>query len=288
MKVRILLGVDCDRPRLSFREGDNYAEELRLVKDLLGNLVARWRANSIGWTMFMCGEFIESIADGEDLSSVRDRLGVSTSLCEIACHSYAHVSIGPVAGRPELARLSPAEIANDLDKNHDLLSWLVGDKPSGFGFRSPYGHDIIDLDPMAVSVLAQRRRYSSSWLRTRGCGVCPPLDLARQPFEHLPGFWELPSHGWHDTVFARMSPTSNGPGEGVSAHDYYAYLLRRALDLTELADGRTVYVGLVLHPIAMAKYDPELCLLDALREVVSDASSYISYGQAAEELSSHK
>lgn len=281
--VRVLLGVDCDRPRTPFRDTPTYQSELDRVMAYIEMFVERWSDVGARWTMFLCGQFVEALQEtSSSADDVRRVLGADVDGCEFACHSYAHKPIAPVAGRNELAPASLAEIERDLDRNTVVLNG-VAELSARFGFRSPYGHDLRDLPDRVVELLVSRRAYSSSALRTRDGGVCPPLSRERQPFEHRTGFWELPGHGWHDTVFAGMSPTSNSP-LGLTAHRYYSDLIRDARELANHTDA-PIFVGLVLHPIAMASYDPSATLLEALCDAAGDPGAFVSYGDAANELS---
>ena len=286
MTVRIMLGVDCDRPRTAFRGVDGYQDELDRVQSYLLGLVRTWAEASIGWTMFLCGQFVESLAESLAKSEVQTRLGVKHPRCEVACHSYQHLPIARVPGRSALVGVSARDLAADLNRNESVLQWLLDDPEACFGFRAPYGADIADISPGMISVVAATRLYSSSWLRTRADGVCPSLTMHRQPFRYeTEDLWEIPSHGWHDTVFAGMSPTSPGP-RGISAHKYYGSLVSDAFRLSQRSDGRVVYVGLVLHPIAMEHYDPSRSLLDAIYEGARGDCSFVNYLEVATELSS--
>lgn len=284
MTVRVMLGLDCDRPRSAFRAAGGYQGELDRVQSYLGGLVDHWADAAIGWTMFLCGQFVESLAESLAKSEVQARLGLKHPECEVACHSYEHLPIAPVPGRDELVAVSAPSLADDLNRNEGLLRWLLDDPNARFGFRAPYGADVTDIAPEVLSVVSATRLYSSTWLRTHADGVCPSLTMHRQPFKYkTEDLWEIPSHGWHDTVFAGMSPTSQGPS-GISAHRYYGGLVSDACKLSRTAGDRFIYLGLVLHPIAMARYDPSGSLLDAIYEGAGADCSFVSYLEAATEL----
>lgn len=280
--VTILLGLDCDRPRTRFRAHDKYVSELSEVIEYLSELDERWSQANVTWTMFLCGQFVEAVAAVTGFDEVRRLLGVTNTRCEIACHTYAHDPIGPVAGRKDLVPIGPTRLAEDLRHNTEVLEWLTGEVGSSFGFRAPYGYTASDLPDAAVQEIARCRSYSSSLLRGRHHPVCPPLieGVVRQPFLNHYGLWEIPSHGWHDTVFAGLSLSPGHPPPHVKACDYYCDLVREATTVSKETE-KPIYLGLVLHPLAMARYDPSFALVDRLLQIM-DSNDIRTYGEAVQ------
>lgn len=287
--VRVLLGVDCDRPRIEYQDTPSYQSELTTVADYLAGLIDLWGSAGASWTLFLCGSFLEALASaklGPQIQATirRDRQ------CEVGCHTFGHRPVANVPLRPDLSAMSAAEFEADLQRNQAVLEKFTGRYGinSRFGFRAPYGTFAGGLSTEIIQVIRARRSYSSSVLRSRSHGICPLLTnghTLRQPFQYPGGLWELPSHGWHDTVFARLSATVPAGMEPSSALNHYSALLGEATELSR-AHQRPIYVGLVLHPLAMSIYDPKYSLLSQLESSVPpDAQvSFWSYQRGYESL----
>jgi peptidoglycan/xylan/chitin deacetylase (PgdA/CDA1 family) len=283
-RLRILLGLDCDRPRSEFRSAANYESELQAVVDYLPALTSGWERTGVSWTVFACGQFVEALREVMSFDEVRSAFHGSAGRGEVACHTYSHRAIASVPGRPELEPLTEDGLRRDLEANTTALTGLATDE---MGFRGPYGYCAGGVSDGILDVIAESRTYASLMLRDPISGICPPLrdrqGRLRRPFRYANGLWEVPSHGWHDTYLAGMSPTITGPIATVPvATAHYRDLIVEARE-TSRSLGEDVYVGLALHPIAMLRYDPEFELLPGLLSV-ADPSECVGYGEAIEVL----
>jgi len=289
--VTVLVGVDCDRPRLQYRDAPGFDKELREVCGYLETLLERWSSSGMGWTLFLCGAFVEIASESRTSADLHAMLGVAYDAGEIACHSFRHNAVATVPGRSDIRVVTLSELKEELDANTALLSSLklIGEDP--IGFRAPYGFAAGGISAARMQVISTRRSYSSSLLRSKVAGICPPLvedGMIRQPVMRRCGIWELPSHGWHDTVFAGLSKSSNGPGPDRPPWEHYADLVREAAAISDQLE-REIFVGLTLHPVAMKEYDRDQCLL----ERIADASvvggheiSFTSFDKAVAALES--
>jgi hypothetical protein len=286
--VIVLVGLDVDRPRSGFRHLPETPGEARQVIDYLAKVLPAWRSASITWTSFLCGTFLEMLDELrliDDFASLLAEYDPDDG--EIACHTYSHRPIAAVPGRVDLAPMSSEHLIDDLAENQVRLSrwWPEADR-SALGFRAPYGTDLLPDDTIAI--LSERRRYSSSLLRSQAYPLGPPLvegGRLRQPFQHRTGLWELPSHGYHDTYFADLSGTTRLHSIGTTqAVSHYRSLVRSAVTATEQS-GAPIFVGLSLHPYAMSVYDPRGELLFELQDELGSAGgSFTGYGRGLERL----
>ena len=121
-------------------------------------------------------------------------------------------------------------------------------------------------------------------------GINPPLienGKIRQPFIYNNGLVETPSHGWHDSAFTGTSKTKGTEGyptttDGIFEH--YRDIFAQAGNITKRT-GNDVYVGLVMHPWAVRRYDPNLTVLSRLLNFSQDNGfKTITHKQAANEV----
>lgn len=267
-EVRVLVGIDCDRPRHPYLEKPDSTGEANRVVEYLRDLFPSWAAAGATWTLFLCGAFVEALQTLMYIGSLRLAIRDASRACEVACHTYSHRPIARVPGRNDLLVLDDAELLADLQTNEELI-WSALELPDGmmFGFRAPYGTCAGELKSSTVQVLCAKRAYSSSLLRGETSPLSPPLTengVLRQPFQYASSLWEIPSHGFHDTYFANLSGTQTlGHIGGAEAIEHYTSLVQEAVEIAASAC-RTVFVGLVLHPLAMSLYDPDMHLLPTL------------------------
>jgi peptidoglycan/xylan/chitin deacetylase (PgdA/CDA1 family) len=272
--VVLLLGVDLDRPRIGYRDVPGYLEEAAEVARYLEALGRTWDQQGFGWTFFVCGTFVRSMEETVGLDALKVILAGRPAGVEIACHTYSHHAVGKVPGRPDVPPPDRCRIEEDLARNELELGKLGPAPEGGYGFRAPYGLGPGGLVSPALEVVSAHRAYSSSELRGSRAGAYAPLSVRgvlRQPYRTSTGLWEIPSHGWHDTVFAGLSASPGGPPQGAdAARRHYSRLLARAIRLADKTC-RPVYLGLCLHPLALARYDPGTTMF---AEIVAEARAH--------------
>jgi hypothetical protein len=267
-EVRILVGIDGDRPRHPYLEKPDSTDEAQRVVEYLHDLFPSWDTAGATWTLFLCGAYVEALQTLKYIGTLRAAVHDASHACDVACHTYSHRPIARVPGRNDLLMLDDAELLADLQTNEELIRSAF-ELPEGrkFGFRAPYGTCMGGLKSSTVQVLSAKRAYSSSVLRSEINPLSPPLienGVLRQPFQYASGLWELPSHGFHDTYFANLSGTQNlGRIGGTEAIKHYISLVQESVEIAA-STSRTVFVGLVLHPLAMSLYDPGMQLLPTL------------------------
>ena len=100
---------------------------------------------------------------------------VESGLVTVGAHTHTH---------PDLTRLAPGEVADELDRSRALIEARVGVAPAHFAY--PWGR----VTPAVKRAVAQR--FRTAVVGGAGKNVGPALDLLalwRQPVQQSDGFW---------------------------------------------------------------------------------------------------
>jgi peptidoglycan/xylan/chitin deacetylase (PgdA/CDA1 family) len=216
-------------------------------------------------TFFITGRMLE--ARGADYRALLD-----DPLFEIASHTYSHK---PLLDQPFCGpAVSPEEIAEELSRGRRWVERVferpcLGVRP-GCGFE----HGLRGAPEVLQAVTAAGFRYVSSMLWGRDYSLPAPLS---QPFRYsedgFPDLWELPAHGWHDNLLKnnnrwgprRLSlwppemPEAIPPGFVETPEDEFAV---NRVFLDRAAAESLTFVSLIWHPWSLARFDPEMRMLD--------------------------
>ncbi len=218
-------------------------------------------------TFFVVGSLLH--AEGAEY---RRALG-ECALFEIASHTYSHAMLRdhPFCG----PAVSPGERAREVRLGKKMIEDTftrpcLGLRP-GCGFT-----DGLRGDPWLLNeVYKAGFRYTSSQLwgpeTSLPALLAPPYTYADDGF---PGLWEFPAHGWHENVLKAHNLTTSvqrlvawpltwpellPPGPIQTPEEEFA-LNRRVIERA-LAEGLP-YVSLIWHPWSLARFDPDLRMLD--------------------------
>ena len=226
-------------------------------------------------TFFIVGKRLE--AEG---AAYRAFLGDVPSF-EIASHTYSHGMLrdhpfcGPALERPDRVR--------EIRKGKDLVEQVFG-RPC-LGMRPGCGFaEGLRGDPWLVDAVATAGfGYVSSLLW--GPEVTVPAML-EPPFNYVtegyPNLWELPGHGWHENllkghnltdrpqrIVAWPSPFPEAvPLRPVSTPQEEFTINRLFIDRAVERD--LPYVSLIWHPWSLARFDPEMSMLELTFSYVRD------------------
>ena len=218
-------------------------------------------------TFFVVGELLQT--EGVDYRSV---LGDCT-LFEVASHTYSHEMLrdhpfcGP-AVEPE-ERLRQIRLGKELVEQ-TFERPCVGMRP-GCGFAEGLGGDRWLVNAVAEAGFG----YISSLLWGPGYTVpamlVPPFSYAG---EGRPELWELPGHGWHENllkahnltdrpqrIIAWPSPFPEAvPLRPIKTPEGEVAINRLFIDRAIALD--LPYVSLIWHPWSLARFDPEMRMLE--------------------------
>lgn len=218
-------------------------------------------------TFFVVGELLQ--AEGSDYQSV---LGEPT-LFEIASHTYSHEMLrdhpfcGP-AVEPE-ERLRQIRLGKELVEQ-TFERPCVGMRP-GCGFSEGLRGDRWLVDAVAEAGFG----YISSLLwgpeYTVPALLEPPFSYAD---EGRPELWELPGHGWHENLLKAHNLTDEPQRIIAWPSPFPEAVPLRPIETPEdevainrLFIDRAValnlpYVSLIWHPWSLARFDPEMRMLE--------------------------
>lgn len=291
MTVKILYGLDTERPFGKFAEGEEGRIEREGNLELIGRLNNLMDRHDAGRTFFVLGGFLDLCAHQLGSDYLRQVFSPENHLVEIAQHTYGHPVISPIPTRPDKAPISVDELRTELETADNALRGILG-LDNIVGFRTPLGYaggltqhlEVLDVLKEAGFL------YVSSNLRNQDGGINAPLvenGQTRQPLIYKNGLVETPTHGWHDSAFTGTSRTKGTEGypttpDGIFEH--YSSLFVQAKDISE-ETGNVIYIGLVMHPWAIKKYDSNLTVLTRLLEFSGENSfETITHKQAADEV----
>ena len=293
MTVKILYGFDTERPLGP--DARKEPEKAKAERDAnlgliarIGNLMDNYNA---GRTFFILGDYIdlcEEVIGKEYLNQV---FQPSNNLVEVGQHTYNHVIVAPIATRPDRVPVSSDELGEELRKANSSLKRIFN--VSVKGLRTPLGHahkalenstDILDI------IKDSRLEYISSSLRSNSWEINAPLRNGeiRQPFKYANGLVEIPSHGWQDSAFTGTSKTqgtTDFPTTQEEIINHYKNLFLEAHTLSG-ETGKTIYVGMCMHPWAIRKYDKNLEIISKLLDFSANKGfESVGYGRISHEFS---
>ena len=218
-------------------------------------------------TFFVVGELLQT--EGADYRSV---LGECTPF-EIASHTYSHQMLRdhPFCG----PAVEPEERLRQLRLGKELVEQTfehpcVGMRP-GCGFAEGLRGDRWLVDAVAdagfgyISSLLWGPEYTVPAL------LEPPFSYAD---EGRPDLWELPGHGWHENllkahnltdrpqrIIAWPSPLPEAvPLRPIKTPEDEVAINRLFIDRAIALD--LPYVSLIWHPWSLARFDPEMRMLE--------------------------
>jgi hypothetical protein len=224
-------------------------------------------AHDMPATFFILGRLLES-----EGGAFRALLG-DVPRFEIASHTYSHRMLRdhPFCG----AAIPPAERVHEIRRGKEMVEACfdrpcLGMRP-GCGFVAGLRGDRWLVDQVAEAGFA----YVSSWLWGPDYTVPALLEAPfRYQEEGHPELWELPGHGWHENllkghnltdrpqrIVAWPSPFPEAvPLRPVTTPDQEFEVGRLFIDrAVELG---LPYVSLIWHPWSLARFDPDMRMLD--------------------------
>lgn len=261
--VRVMFGFDCDRPRGSFITTNTGSEMAERKLKSLNNVSKRLEELEIPRTYFICGMFLESMANYFDKKTMVKAFNPNSSLVEIADHSYSHEIVKSIKTRPDKIPINHIKFQQEFNKNTEIFNNIFDDQLLERGFRTPLGHnDGLKGSYKLLDVIKKNEiSYVSSDLRDENDSLHPKLfdreSKLRQPYRYKNGVLEIPSIGWQDTVFSGTSKTKlfeNYPDSYDKIFEYFEGLFKNAKELSIKLD-RDIFVGLVIHPYDVSFYD---------------------------------
>ncbi len=286
-QVQLSLGYDHERPYGSLA---NTAEgrDFRLRQhDFIVRLCDLLDKEQVSRTFFILGDFLERCLDSFSVETLR-AVYPNTNLNEIQQHSYSHKVFRQVPKRIDPQILSVADFANDVLRAGRTIERILGVRPNGLRTPVGYSEDLASV-PELVSLLSQAGiNYVSSDLKMAD-EYRAVLTSERQPHTYssigFPNVVEIPSHGFHDTVFTVEKAKlwfNSAPMSQDGMLEHYTSLLREAELIAR--EGKKVSVALCLHPWAVMEYDPQL---EIHKKIVGIARNrgveIVSYGKVAEQ-----
>ena len=263
MAVTILYGFDTERPY-----GPNGAGEDG-KRQRMNNLSVVSRINELldksdaGRTFFILGTYLDQSVEQLGSAYLRQVFATDNPLVEIAQHTYSHPVMADIATRPDKRPITAEQLREDLKKASESIQMHLLSEVEGL--RTPLGYakglhrhaDVLDM------LKSHGLKYISSSLRNKDWGINAPLieeGKTRQPFAYENGLIEIPSHGWQDTAFtgtSRTKGTDDFPTDLEGIFEHYKDILIKAETISNESE-KNIYVGLCMHPWAIAMYDPGL------------------------------
>jgi hypothetical protein len=262
--VRIMIGFDCDRPRGSFVNSPEGRKTAEIKMLSLERISRKLDDLDLPRTYFICGQFLESMVQKFGDARLRAAFSPENRLCEIADHTYRHNVFKAIPTRPDKAVTSPGKVIEEYRINTGLFQTVFGRELSRRGLRAPLGHyqGLASEQPLLDLLSREGVLYLSSDLRDENHSVNPPLSgqngKPRQPYFYTNGLLEIPTHGWHDTVFGGRTKTpvfEPYPRTYAEIIKFYRQMFSGALDIAQKYR-RDFFLGLLLHPYNNALYDP--------------------------------
>ena len=277
-KAVALLGLGRDNLRLLPTDG-----ALRLRVDLLEAAIARDEAEGrtpvaiVSCAGTVATGAIDPLAEIADVAAYvdahrQDRKLLDDPLFEIASHTYSHRMLrnNVFCG----AAPSMDERRIEIVKGKETIE-RVFERPC-LGLRPGCGFDnALRGEPEVLKIIQQAGyRYVSSLLW--GPDYSLPA-LLEDPFEYsadgFPGLWELPGHGWHENLLKdhnqwgpkRLtlwpSPFPEAIPDGFCKTPQDEFCVNKVF-LDKAADAGKIFVSLIWHPWSLAKFDPEMKMLE--------------------------
>lgn len=291
MTVQLLFGFDTERPYGPQAKTDEGKAEREANLELIARMNSRMDKNGAGRTFFILGEYLEASAEQVGNEYLRQVFNPQNELIEIGQHTYSHVTVAPIATRPDKKPVSSEVLRDELKKADTILKSTLGVNHIN-GLRTPLGYSHMALagnEEVLQALKDAKLLYVSSSLRSRDWGINAPLQEngeERQPFIYFNDVVEVPSHGWQDTAFTGTSKTQGTENYPTTQRDivaHYASLINEAEKLA--SDGRKIHLGLCMHPWAVRKYDSNLEVITGLLDVAQEKGmEATSYGKAAYEV----
>jgi len=270
MPVKILFGFDTERPfgeSADTEDGRVKREENLELIDELNRVMDEHGAER---TFFILGDYLERGAAQLGENHLRQVFQPLNPLVEIGQHTYSHITVAPIATRPDRKPARISELTEDLSKADESIRRVLGVE-SIFGLRTPlgYAHRALENFPEVIAAFKKiGLNYVSSSLRSADWGINAPLQESRlrQPFTYENGLIEIPAHGWQDTAFTGTSRTkgmAEYPTTTQSILEHYVGLFEQSIEINRTT-GKPILVGLCMHPWAMRQYDPDLKIIGSI------------------------
>lgn len=276
--VRVMIGLDCDRPRgsiLGTDDGCRMANVKMLSLERIGKKLDKLKMPR---TYFICGQFLESMVAQFGESRVRQAFSPDCSLSEIADHTYTHNVMKAIPTRPDKEPIHYERVAEEYNLNTELFGDVFRQDLSKRGMRAPLGHHqgVSSESQLIATLDACGVIYISSDLRDENHSLNPPLvdslGNPRQPYRVTGNLVEIPSHGWQDTVFGGQTKTpifESAPSTYSEILASYATLFTGAKKIAN-GTGKEFYLGLVNHPYNISYYDPSDRFFEDLKEIADE------------------
>ncbi len=291
--VRLMIGLDCDRPRGSFIKTETGLQMANRKMKCLDRINKTLNQLEIPRTYFICGQFLESMVDVFGLSQIRAAFSVGSKLSEIADHTYSHNIFTMIPSRPDKQPISSEKVVEEYRRNTQLFNSILGIDITQRGLRAPLGYYLgLKNEPKLVEALwMEGVTYISSDLRNEKhsiyAGIYDENNNLRQPFLYPCGLPEIPGHGWHDTAFSQTSKTPISdpcPQNIIEIQGYYKNMISQSSEIARRLD-RDVFLGLIMHPYDISLYDPELHLFTHIEQLLKEYDSFFcTYNDARKNL----
>ncbi len=222
------------------------------------------RQHAMPATFFITGKMLE--AGGPEYRALLD-----DPLFEIASHTYSHKSLRdhPFCG----PAVSPEEIAEELSQGKHWVERVFERPCLGVRPGCAFEAGLRGASEVLRAVAAAGFRYVSSAAWGKDYSLPAPLT---QPFRYaeddFPELWELPAHGWHKnllkdhnrwgprrlTLWPPEMPEAIPPRFIQTPEQEFAV---NRVFLDQAAAASLTFVSLVWHPWSLARFDPEMRML---------------------------
>ena len=294
-RVRVMIGMDCDRPRGEFivsKEGSDMAER---KMNSIEKISSQLHKLDIPRTFSICGSFLESMSSKFGKERMNNAFRIKDDNVEIADHSYSHNIVKPIKNRPDKIPLTPKQVVEEYNKNTKIFKEFLDLDIPNRGYRTPLGHyaGLSNLDLLQDELLKSGILYVSSDLRGSNDSLYAPLvkanNVTRQPYRYENGLLEIPSMGWQDVVFSQPDYISKFeklpedlPKDIDEIRDYMYNMVHDANNIV-LNKNRDFFLGLCLHPYDTSFYDIEQKFFLDLKDIVNEfEGGFCTYKKVSE------
>jgi hypothetical protein len=242
-----------------------YDTESSACLEACRRIVEVHRRHEMPATFFITGRILEAHG-GEYRRLLED------PLFEIASHTYSHKSLRdhPFCG-PAVSR---EEIAEELSLGKHWVEQVFERRCLGVRPGCCFEQGLRGAPEVLEAAAASGFHYVSSMAWGKDYSLPAPLN---QPFRYsqdgFPDLWELPAHGWHENLLKdhngwgprRLAlwppemPEAVPPGFLQTPEQEFAV---NRLFLDRAAAESLTFVSLIWHPWSLARFDPEMRMLE--------------------------
>jgi peptidoglycan/xylan/chitin deacetylase (PgdA/CDA1 family) len=264
--VKALFGFDVESIYSKDSSTCKFVDDAKANKKVLSginHLMDKYEAER---TLFILGKTLKDFNDYFSNKVFQNLFPNENPLVELAQHTYNHLTFSPISSVPNKDYVGEKTFIEDVKKANGLMRKIFGKNP--LGIRTPYGYSRKIPEQIADNLKETGLEYISSCRRDSEDGLNPQIieeGNLRQPSKYNSGLLEIPSHGWQDSAFTKLTntPLRNVPKNRGEIISFYKNLFRQAKEV-EQKQGEEISLGFVMHPWAINIYDRNLEILTDL------------------------